>query len=511
MLWGIDYQIRVLVGYYHSHMENYLDAEKWRLIMEEINQRSERKKLWENVRKQVQINLIQQRNGRFVVSIFLIVYILLITVLGVISFYTSKEVEYYSVFYGYSGFVWMGMICILILTHQLFTNGAISMYPGNAFSRYLGRCLADHIQFFLYLLCVALTYMVQCGLLWLLLQGKTELDISVIFDIRYLVVGLLRFAAYGMALYGVSSLFMALSARFGNRFIIVSLVVIFGCVYYSIRHRSEFMMLANAWILEGQTELFPYIGIFLLIWLLCILASGILACYVRCWRIVHKGELITILFAVFVVYFGSVLVTDPYAMSELGVENSGTQFGEEDLYSYILIKLPQNNAYDINEEMAEVVDSNTGKNFGSLYQYINNRNNLGFSIGSKSEAKEMGIPEGVDLSGIDEEYGLMIFQLHDVRINGQYIYRDLVKDMQKNLSQVEDNSQIKLEYAGNLKSTICFDFFPSADYFLYHGSQDMMMKEYYHNQPYFRTTLLMSDARYEAYEEWMDEELGLDE
>ena len=482
--------------------------------MEEKNQMSERKELWENVRKQVQINLIQQRNGRFVISIFLMVYILLVTVLGNISFYTSKEVEYYSVFYGYSGFVWMGMLCILILTHQLFTNGAISMYPGNAISRYLGRSLADHIQLFLYLLCVALAYIVQCGLLWLLLQGKTGLDISVVFDIRYLCVGLLRFAAYGMALYGISSLFMALSARFGNRFIIVSLVVIFGCVYYSIRHRSEFMMLVNSWILEGQTELFPYIGIFLLIWLVCILASGILACYVRCWRIGHKGELITISIAVFFVYFGSVLVTDPYAMSELGEEDSITsvrQYDEEDLYSYILIKLPQNNAYDMNEEMAEVVDSNTGKNFCSLYQYINNRNNLGFSIGSKSEAKEMGISEGFDLSGIDEEYGLMIFQFHDVRINGQYIYRDLVKDMQKNLSQVEDNSQIKLEYAGNLKSTICFDFFPSADRFLYHGSQDMTMKEYYDNQPYFLTTLLMSDAQYEAYEGWMKEELELEE
>lgn len=478
--------------------------------MEEINQRLERKGLWENVRKQVQINLIQQKNGRIVISIFLMVYILLVTVLGNISFYTSKEVEYYSVFYGYSGFVWMGMLCILILTHQLFTNGAISMYPGNAISRYLGRSLADHIQFFLYLLCVALAYMVQCGLLWLLLQGKTGLDISVIFDIRYLGVGLLRFAAYGMALYGVSSLFMALSARFGNRFIIVLWVGIFGCLYYSIRYRSEFMMLANVWIMEGQTELFPYIGIFLLIWLVCILASVLLACYVRCWRIGRKGELITILFAVFFVYFGSILVTNPYAMSELREEDSVTgvrEYGEEDLYSYILIKLPKNNAYDMNEEMAEVVDSKTGKKYGSLYQYINNQNNLGFDMGSKSGAAYMGVPAGIDLSGINEEYGMLIFQLHDVRINGQYIYRDLVEDMQKNLRQVEDSSKIKLEYAGNLKSTICFDFFPFADRFLYHGRRDITMKEYYDNQPYFLTTLLMSDARYEAYEEWMEEEM----
>lgn len=475
--------------------------------MKEINQRLERKGFWENVRKQVQINLIQQRNGRFVISIFLMGYILLITVLGVIFFYTSKEVEYYSVFYGYSSFVWMGMLCILILTHQLFTNGAISMYPGNAISRYLGRSLADHIQMFLYLLCIALTYMVQCGLLWLLLQGKTGLDISVIFDIRYLGVGLLRFAAYGMALYGVSSLFMTLSARFGNWFIIVSLVGIFGCLYYSIRYRSEFMKFANVWIMEGQTELFPYIGIFLLIWLVCILASALLACYVRSWRIGRKGELIVILFAVFFGYFGSVLVTDPYSMSELGAEGSVTQYTSGDLYCSVLIKLPKNNAYEMNEEMAEVVDSNTGKKFGSLYQYINNRNNLGFDMGSKSGAAYMGVPAGIDLSGINEEYGMLIFQFHDVRINGQYIYRDLVEDMQKNLRQVEDSSQIKLEYVGNLKSTICFDFFPSADRFLYHGRHDITMKEYCDTQPYLLTTLLMSDARYDAFEEEMEKEM----
>lgn len=474
--------------------------------MEEINQRMERKELWRNVRKQVQINLIQQKNRGIGIGITLMMYILFVTVLGIILLHTSEEAEYYSVFYGYSSFVWVGILCILILTHQLFTNGAISMYPGNAISRYLGRILVDHIHLFFYLLCVALAYMMQCGLLCLLLQGKTGVDTSVVFDIRYLGVGLLRLAAYGMALYGVSSLFMALYARFGTYFMIVLLAGFFGLAFCGLRYHPEFMMPVWRWILEKHTELFPYINVFLLIWLVCILASGILACYVHCWRIGHKGEYIVILVAVFFGFFGGILTIGTYR-SDVGEEYRGTQYGEEDLYCSVMVKLPENNAYDISEEMAEVVDSDTGKKFGSLYQYINNQNNLGFNIGSKSEAADMGIPGGVDMSGIDEEYGMLIFQLHDVRINGQYIYRDLVKDMQKNLRQVEDNSQIKLEYAGNLKSTICFDFFPSADHFLYHGKADMTMKEYSNTQPYLLTTLLVSDARYEAFNEWMDEEL----
>ena len=82
--------------------------------MEKINQRLERKGLWENVRKQVQINLIQQKNKSIGIVITLMVYILFVTVLGIISFYNSKEAEYYSVFYGYSSFVWVGILCVLV-------------------------------------------------------------------------------------------------------------------------------------------------------------------------------------------------------------------------------------------------------------------------------------------------------------------------------------------------------------------------------------------------------------
>ncbi|MDE6566689.1 MAG: hypothetical protein K2K70_03015 [Lachnospiraceae bacterium] len=480
--------------------------------MEEINRGMERKEWWGNVRKQVQINLIQQKNKAIGLGGGLIVYILFVTLLRGIALYNSKALEYYSVCYGYSGFVWIGILSgILIPACQLFTNGAISMYPGNAITRFLGRCITDHIQIFIYLLCVAIAYMAQCGLLWLLLQGKTGVDISVIFDIRYLGVGLLRLGAYGMTLYGAFSLFLALDARFGNRFSIALLVVFFALMYYCIRYQPPFIMQVWGWMRADNTELFPCISIFLVIWLVCILASGILACYVRYWRIARTAEYIVICAAAFLAC-GVFVLTDAIDIRyEIEEENSVRQYGEEDLYCSVLIKLPENNTYDMNEEMAEVVDTGSGKKLGGLYQYINNENNLGFSIDSKSEAADIGIPAGVDLSGIDEEHGVLIFQLHDVQINGQYIYRDLVEDMQKNLRQVEDSSRIKLEYAGNLKSTICMDFFPSVERILYHGRRNMTMREYYNNQPYLLTTLLMSDTRYEAFEEWMDEELELDE
>lgn len=51
---------------------------------------------------------------------------------------------------------------------------------------------------------------------------------------------------------------------------------------------------------------------------------------------------------------------------------------------------------------------------------------------------------------------MLIYQCYDVRINGREVYRNLMGDLQKNLRQTEDRSKIALEYAGNLKCTVCF-------------------------------------------------------
>lgn len=476
--------------------------------MEGINQGMGKKVFWENVRKQVQINFIQQKNLFIGIYGALMVYTLFITVLGIISFYRSNTIEYYSVFFGYSTFVWTGILCILVLTYQLFSNDMISMYPGNAISRYLGRALSDHIHLFCYLLCVALSYVLQCGLFLLFLRGKAGLDVSVIFDIRYLAVGLLRLGAYGMAYYGAFSLFMALFARLGKWFFFTLVAGIAGFVSYCAIYGPGFMMALWEWLQGDHIKLLPYISIFWVIWLACMLASVVLACHVRCQRIFRKSEYIMFMISVCLGIVGGLAVTGFHIIveSDISEEGRGTKYGEEDLYSSILIRLPEDHAYNMDEEMVDVIDPNSGEKLCPLYQYINNYDNLVYSLYGKSEIADMGMPDGVDLSGVDEEHGLLIFQTHDVRINGQNIYRDLMKDMQKNLRQVEDRNRIKLEYAGNLKTTICFDFFPSADRFLYHGSRDITMKEYYDTQPYLLTTLVLSDDRYAAYEKEMDEE-----
>lgn len=496
--------------------------------MVQKNQGMKKKDLLENVRKQVQINLIQQRKNGIGAGIGFLVYILFVTVLVVGSFYTSEEQYYYPVIYGYGSFSWIGILCILVSAYQMFTNEAISMYPGNAITRYLGRVIVDHIWIVYYILCVGMAYILQSGLSWILLRGITDLDITVIFDIRYLGVGLLRFGAYAMALYGVFALVLALDARFGIRFRIGLLAGILVLVFCGVRYRLRFMVSAWRWIRGDHTELFPYIGIFLLIWLLCILAAGILAGSIRYWRMGYYTGNAVFLGVAFlgVIVFAMIFLTNVTITIESGDEEeiametsdgegsaaeSGneeeigvTQYREEDLYSSILIKLPEDYNYSMDEDMVDVVDAN-GKRLCGLYEYMNENNNMGFDVWGKSEAAEIGIPKEIDLSGIDEEHGMLIFNLQNVRINGQEIYRDLVEDMQKNLRQTEDRSKIKLEYAGNLKSTLCFDFFPSADRFLYHDSGDMTMKEYTTRPPYSLTTLLLSDAQYKAFEKKMEE------
>lgn len=485
--------------------------------MVQNNQWMERKEILGNVRKQLQINLIQQKNrgiGSVSTPVF---YVLFLTVLAVVTFYASKEVEYYSVFNGYSGILWIGIGCILVPAHQMFRNDTISMYPGNAITRYLGRILADHIQMFLYILCVGLLYVMQCGLLWLFLQGKTGVDVSVLIDPKYLAVGLLRFSAYSMALYGGFALFLALDARFGIWFRIAFYAGLLCLVGFFVLVHPKFMTGIGGWIQGKHTALFPYLSVFVLIWLVCIVAAGIVACTVRSWKIGQKPNYIGILVAVLCFFCIVVLSNTTISVESdtIEVESESGEgdnrmpyepvYGTEDLYSNILISLPENNCYSMDEDMVDVINAASGKKIGSLRQYINNVDNIGFRIGRKSEAADLKIPKGIDLSGIDEEHGILIYQCYNVRINGQDIYRDLMEDLQNNLRQADDRSKIKLEYAGNLKCIVCLDFFPSADRFLYHGSRDLTMKEYNDSRPYLLTTLLVSDKRYEEFEAEMDQ------
>lgn len=486
--------------------------------MEQNDQRRKRKEFLTNVHQQLQINLIQQKNRVIGLVSTPAFYVLFLTVLAAVTFYISKEVEYFSVFNGYSGFIWIGIACILVPAHQMFRNDAISMYPGNVITRYLGRILADHLQMFFYILFVGLLYVVQCGLFWLFLQGKTGVDVSVIFDPRYLLVGLLRFSAYSMALYGGFALFWALEARFGIRFHIVFYAGLLCLVCYWVLVHPKFLTGIGRWMQGKHTALFPYLSVFVLIWLVCIVAAGIVACYVRSWKIGQKANYIGILVAVLTFFciavVSNTMISVEFDTSEAELESGEADnrmpyepvYGTEDLYSSILIRLPENNDYSMDEDMVDVINAASGKKTGSLHGYINNADNIGFSIGRKSEASDMGIPKEIDLSGIDEEHGMLIYQCYDVRINGRDVYRDLMGDLQKNLRQTEDRSKIKLEYIGDLKCVVCFEFFPSADRFLYHGSRDLTMKEYRDRQPYFMTTLLVSDACYETFEAERGEE-----
>lgn len=487
--------------------------------MKQNNQWMERKEFVRNVRQQLQINLIQQKNKGIESAAVVAFMCLFMTVLAVLAFYHSEEVQYYSVFYGYSTWIWIGILWILIPAHQLFHHDAISMYPGNAITRYLGRILADHIHMFLYMLCVGLLYMLQCGLLWLLLQGRAGVDVTVVFDLRYLAVGLLRISVYCMALYGGLALLLALDARFGNWFRCIFYAGILSLIVVCVQCRPVFMAEIMGWIQGEQKDFTSYLSVLALIWLVCIVAAGILACYVHSWKIGYKANYMMLLIAgvcLFCIIFlsGITITVEDTVESESGAGGNGEQYesagryGAEDYYSSILIRLPDHNSYSMDEDMVEVINSANGKKAGTLCQYLNNGDNIGFNLGSKSEAAGMEIPKGIDLSGIDEEHGMLIFQCHNVRINGQDVYCDFMEDLQNNLRQTEDMGKISLKYAGNLKSMICIDFFPSADRFLHRGKRDMTMKEYCERQPYFQTTLLVSDARYEALEAEMDEETG---
>lgn len=464
---------------------------------------------WWNVRKMIQIYL-QQRRKCFAVSVLVIAfYLMIVSVPTLILLIHRDGMSYYYVLGGYGGFVAVGVIIMLGYSLNLLSNERISMYPGNAMSRYLSRLLADHALMLGYTLLVGLMYLLQSGLFWLVLHGREGMDVQQFFDVRYLGLGMLRIYLTWMMIYGIFAVLLALYARWGMKvlmsFVGISLLIVFVEWYLAISRvtfLAAFMKIVawwEKWTTEN-TDLLSYVGFSFTVWIVCMLVAVIIVHSMRMWRCDNTG-----IYAVMMVFVGlSINVAVLFASTDAYYGGRDIRYGEEGssqqdgvLTSQLLVELPWDCSYPSEDSLDYYffIDEKTGKKYGKMMDYFNL--NCESELICVSQASDTDLPKDLDLSAVDDEHILFWYQMDNVRVNGREIYEDFMENLTKHLIPAYDDGKFEMEYHGTLNAMICNDFFPGIDRFLYHDKGDMMMDEYIREPIDMQVFIVMSDARLE--------------
>lgn len=455
---------------------------------------------WDNVRKLVQIYIMHQKKPWITSVLVTGIFLLVVSVCTLIAFIHRVGIQRYYILGGYGGIVAVGILIILARSHTLLANEHISMYPGNAMSRYLGRVIVDHGYMLAYTVFVGLFYVLQSGVLWLFLHGIAGVDTGQLFDIRYLGLGMLRIYLIWMMLYGVLAVINAIVAKWGFRGLVgIGGVFVAGVWYMAFCHFDRLVQLEIWWNSRTteNTNAVSYVGFCLAVWLICMLVATMITSRIRMWKKSNPGVYLAIFSLLCLASGGTMLSASIYteeAIVLLGEEVSYDQM--EPLHSQALVELPQNCADMVNSDPGSFSMVNEdGKIYDSMTEYFD----VGYeyTITCVSEAVEDGVvPEGTDLSGVDEEHALYVYEVPNVRLHGQELYRDFMDGLPERLVPVYGQKQYNMEYHGPWTSVIYNNYFPGVDRFLYHGDQDITMEEYYQDQPVWKVAVVLSDNRY---------------
>lgn len=472
---------------------------------------------WENVRKLVYIYFLQQRKGimAFVCGMLLAsLYVFVLNILRLRSMLSAEALQSQWIVAGYGGLIHCGMFILLFASCNMLVDKKISMFPGNVWSRYIARQILDHSLFLGYVLLFGMLYLLHSALFWLFLHQNPVMDFRYLIDVRYLGLGMLQLYLLWMLWRGILAIPLAIHAKWGNQVLIgtaLVFILLFICLstfFPKVRTQIFTWRFAYAYVMESG-NFFRYAGFALLIWLIGNLLSGLLISRMRKWRNSNGTVPLWIGFFCWTCWsiimglqYGTVTVDTTERMDSYETSEKQDDAGMYYLTKQILVEAETITA-DFSEENPiryDCVNDSDGKKLATMGDYIGLE--CDYVITSVSRARQDGMPEEVDLSGVDGEHILYYFQVPDVQFHGQHIYRKWIEDLEEHLIPATDAKSFRMEYRKELKSNLRNDFFPNADRFLYPDSQ-ITMHDWYMNAPYYGQIIAVLDE--ENYERVTEE------
>ncbi len=200
-----------------------------------IGKEENRKKLvWENIKRLLKIQLMQ--NYRFYFAVVLLQFgcIVCDIVLDFTGMRKGGGLRFYEI--GHMSVIgtllFFGFLCLQ--TYNSFCNDKISMYPGTRQSRYFSRVILDHLVMAGYVAYMAVLYFVVAGVYQVIHQIIPTVRTEYLFSWKYLFAGCIQLLFWGMMVYGSVMLIYNFMAWLGVRSYILVCIILFGIAVFGM-------------------------------------------------------------------------------------------------------------------------------------------------------------------------------------------------------------------------------------------------------------------------------------
>ncbi len=331
---------------------------------------------WGNVRRLAHIYFIHTQSMLLYGMLVCFGVVLIVTITEIWTMLHYQNIQDVCVLSAYGGMVCFGMVIMLFASE----TSKISIFPGNAISRHIARLLVDYACCLIYVLFVGLLYLMQSAVFWLFFHGKEWIDISHMFDARYLGIGMLHMFLLWMMFHGILAIFLALHAKWQNRvFVAVVLSVALVVFYLQFIHPETMKPIWRWWsehIIENR-NIFSYFGFVVCIWLVGMLISFLLVSTMKKWKETSgMGMIIWMGSMCWFIMIALILGTPEYETEATESYMAGAQSvysGMKKLSKQVLIKVPE-----IKEDFIEqapmdfdCIHEKDGGNHGTVGDYFN--------------------------------------------------------------------------------------------------------------------------------------------
>lgn len=373
---------------------------------------------------------------------------------------------YYNAFFGGGGgFVLVGGgIGLCVRSTSILMNDQISMYPGNARSRLFSRLLVDYGQIVLFTGMAGVAYLFQCAMVKLIAL-IAPINSHYVFDVRYLGLGLVQMLCYLLLAYNLWTLLYVILTRIGMIWSLVisgaALLLIIWNPFPDFLNRILRFISTN--ILQ-TSRLDIFVGITLLIWLLCLLLMIGITVTVREWRKKTRWLLAVILIS----FYGGSMLWIQFGIDTKGEDEQQERVAERyhrpdflEVWKQMDIRgMSGEELYALDPAEVACYNKDGGILYGDLFDATGA--GLEWEIFSVTEAKENYI--SFDERQVDENHALLVYYIPDRKWRGEFILRDFAEDMREGLTY--DRKEGELLWHMNFQPVVFNCYFGNADRFL---------------------------------------------
>lgn len=208
---------------------------------------------------------------------------------------------------------------LCLLTTNILSNKEISMYPGTIKTRFTSRIITDHIYIIAsYFVIFTINMIPNLILVFARLYGF-PLNLSMLFDIKYFLIGFIIYVSLGFMIYMAFTILNMLLSRIHYLVTIGISMTIFMLFKYEVFNFEEFHYAITSFFLKPNIEVATLVFRALLVWIILLVLAYLLTFTVRKWQMPLPQSKVFTIYFIECILFMIISVSAEFVMFDNGV------------------------------------------------------------------------------------------------------------------------------------------------------------------------------------------------